>query len=100
MATLVAAQPSPKPVAIPLDPVQAILDSCRTRSIVCHWQRGVPGDEQSYAFSQSLIRDPRLNAFAQDIVVEFGNARDQSVMDRFIAGESIPGRISEESDRT
>ena len=35
---------------------------------------------------QMLLTDPRLPAALDDIVVEFGNARYQDMVDRFIAG--------------
>jgi hypothetical protein len=36
------------------------------------------------------VRDPRFPTAFQDIVVEFGNPRYQGVMDRYLAGESVP----------
>ena len=38
---------------------------------------------------QMLLTDPRLPAALGDIVVEFGNARYQDTVDRFIAGEPV-----------
>ena len=38
---------------------------------------------------QLLLADPRLPEVADDIVVEFGNARYQDTMDRFIAGQPV-----------
>jgi hypothetical protein len=40
---------------------------------------------------QMLLTDPRLPEVVDDIVVEFGNARYQDTMDRFIAGQSVVG---------
>jgi hypothetical protein len=48
-----------------------------------HW------NEQGHRFRLALIRDPRFAATFDDIVVEFGSARYQDMMDRFIAGEAI-----------
>src|SRR5262245_17923679 len=42
------------------------------------------------AFRLALIRDPRLAGVVNDVVVEFGTARYQDLMDRFIGGEEIP----------
>src|SRR5205823_2314544 len=42
------------------------------------------------AFRLSLIRDPRFAATVNDIVVEFGNAHYQDLMDRFVNGEDVP----------
>ena len=38
----------------------------------------------------SLIRDARFPRAVNDVDVQFGNARYQNVMDRFMAGENIP----------
>ncbi len=38
---------------------------------------------------EMLLNDPRLSEVIDDVVVEFGNALYQPVVDRFIAGESI-----------
>jgi hypothetical protein len=51
---------------------------------------GAHANEQGHAFRLSLIRDPRFRETVDDIVVEFGNARYQNLMDRFIRGEDVP----------
>jgi hypothetical protein len=38
----------------------------------------------------SLLRDPRLPASVNDIVVECGNMRYQPILDSYIAGENVP----------
>jgi len=38
---------------------------------------------------QLLLADPRLPEVADDVVVEFGNARYQDTMDRFVAGQPV-----------
>lgn len=45
------------------------------------------GDRQMMAFVESVVRHPRFPTLADDILVENGNARLQSVMDRYVAGE-------------
>lgn len=50
---------------------------------------GNHNNEQGHAFRLSLIRDPRFSAIVNDIVVEFGNARYQDTMDRFVSGEEV-----------
>jgi hypothetical protein len=40
---------------------------------------------------QMLLTDPRLPEVVDDIVVEFGSARYQDVVDRFIAGQPVAG---------
>jgi hypothetical protein len=47
------------------------------------------GSEQLHAFRLSLIRDPEFPAAVNDIVVEFGNARYQDLMDRFVRGGEV-----------
>jgi hypothetical protein len=78
---------APKP-ATPADPATIILDAFRTHPIVAlseghHW------NQQGHAFRASLLRDPRLAAVVQDIVVECGDARYQDVIDRYIAGGDV-----------
>jgi hypothetical protein len=75
----------------PPDPVGAIdgiLDAFRSHAIV-----GVPdahGDAHVHAFLLSLVRDPRFVQTVDDIVVEFGNARYQDVVDQFVRGGDVP----------
>jgi hypothetical protein len=83
---VVAAAQTP---AIPADPTAVVLDAFRTRPIVAlsegpHWNL------QSHAYRTSLIRDPRLAKTVNDIVVEFGTARYQDVIDRYVAGVDVP----------
>ncbi len=81
-------QQSKRP-AVPLEPAAAILDAFRSYSIVALGE-GPHGNEQAHQFRLSLIRNPGFAAIVNDIVVEFGNARYQDVMDRFVRGENIP----------
>ena len=79
---------APKP-AIPEDPTTVILNAFRSHQLVAlsegqHW------NEKSHAYRMRLIRDPRLAGVVNDIVVEFGDARYQNVIDRFVAGEEVP----------
>jgi hypothetical protein len=43
-----------------------------------------------HRFLRTLILDPRFGAVADAVVVEFGNARHQALVDRFVAGERVP----------
>jgi hypothetical protein len=45
---------------------------------------------EEHAFLRRLISDPRFPDKATNIVVEFGNARYQSVIDRYISGKRVP----------
>jgi hypothetical protein len=47
------------------------------------------GNEQGHAFRMRLLGDPRFATTVNDILVEFGNARYQELMDRFIRGEEV-----------
>jgi hypothetical protein len=78
----------------PLDPVQAILDAFRSHDIVALGE-GAHGNEQGHAFRLALIRDPRFSGTVNDILVEFGNARHQDLIDRFVRG----GDVSDEALR-
>ena len=51
---------------------------------------GPHGNEQGHRFRLSLINDPRIAAVVNDIVVEFGNARYQNIVDDFVRGSDVP----------
>ncbi len=74
--------------AVPIEPITAILDAFKSHDVVALGE-GAHGNEQGHRFRLSLIRDPRFRATVNDIVVEFGNARYQDVMDRFVGGEQV-----------
>lgn len=76
--------------AKPLDPVTAIVDAFRTHDVVALCD--AHGNVQSQNFLKALIRDPRFTAVANDIVIEFGNARYQDVVDRYVRGEAVDER--------
>ena len=87
--TLALAQTAGVP-AKPLDPVSAIVDAFRDHDIVA--LSDAHGNVQSQNFLKALIRDPRFTAVANDIVIEFGNARYQDVVDRYVRGEAVDER--------
>jgi hypothetical protein len=74
--------------AVPLEPVEAILEALRSHAIVA-LDAGDHGNEQGHAFRLSLVRDPDFAMTVNDIVVEFGNALYQDVIDRFAYGEDV-----------
>jgi hypothetical protein len=85
-----AAQPPTQPIpAVPLDPINAILDAFRDHAVVA-LSEGTHGNEQGLAFRLSLIRDSRFLARVNDIVLEGANARYQDVMDRYVRGDDVP----------
>lgn len=81
-------QPSAPPMAVPVEPIAAILNAFSSHAIVALGE-GAHGNEQSHAFRLALIRSPRFAATVNDIVVEFGNALYQDVMDRFTRGDDV-----------
>jgi hypothetical protein len=99
ITVIVRAQtPAPAPIqkqagsglAAPIEPISAIVEAFRSHAVVAIGNVEFRGNEQSHVFQLSLIRDPRFTAVANDILVEFGNARYQEVLDRFIRGEDVP----------
>ena len=78
-----------QPRASPVDPVDGILRAFETHRVVA-LAEGNHGNEQGHAFRVALISDPRFAALVDDIVVEFGNARYQDVIDRFVGGAEVP----------
>lgn len=88
IATTSASQTVASPAAVPVEPIAAIIDAFRSHSVVA--LPDAHGNEQRHAFLISLIRDPRFAATVNDIVVEFGSARYQDVIDRFSRGEDVP----------
>ncbi len=87
-AFLFAQAPLPGPAA-PVEPIAAIVEAFRSHPIVA-LGNVEGGNEQAHAFQLALLRDSRFTAAASDILVEFGNARYQDVVDRFVRGEDVP----------
>jgi hypothetical protein len=83
----VAAQERARPPAMPVEPVAAIAEALRSHRIVAF--SDAHGNRELYAFAISVIRDARVRALLNDIVIENGNARYQGVMDRYVRGESV-----------
>jgi hypothetical protein len=74
-------------LAVPVEPVPAIVEAFRSHPIVTF--SDPHGVEQVAAFELSVVRDPRIRGIVNDIVIENGNARYQDVMDRFVRGENV-----------
>jgi Haem-binding uptake, Tiki superfamily, ChaN len=74
--------------ATPLDPIDAIIEACRSHQIVALGE--AHDNEQEQAVRLALIRDPRFARCVNAIVVEFGNALYQDTIDRFVRGEEVP----------
>lgn len=68
-----------------------------TKAIIAAFER-VPivaiadlhGLQQNHDFIASLVRDPDLPNKINDIVVEFGNAKYQAIIDRYTNGDNVP----------
>lgn len=88
VSTSIAAQQHAQKPAVPVDPIPAILDAFRLHEVVALGD--AHGNEQAQAFLKSLVRDPRFAAAVNDIVIEFGNARYQGLVDRFVNGADVP----------
>jgi len=73
--------------------VDVIVDAFATHALVAIGE--AHGNLRDHEFRLALIRDPRLFARVDDVFVEFGNARYQRLVDRFVAGE----RVSDQSLR-
>jgi hypothetical protein len=77
--------------AVPVEPVDAVLDAFQAHSLVA---LGEPHrNEQAHAMRVALLRDRRVANVIDDIVVEFGSARYQGVIDRFVRGEQVPDEV-------
>jgi len=74
--------------AVPLDPIAAILDMLRAHDIVA-LDEGAHRNEQSHAVRLALLRHTRFPEVVDDIVVEFGNAAYQQLIDRFVQGHDV-----------
>jgi hypothetical protein len=75
--------------AVRVDPISGIIDAFRSHQIVALGE-GIHGNTQAHAVRLALVRDPRFAAVVNDIVVEFGSSRYQTVMDRFVGGGDVP----------
>ena len=80
-------QVQPKP-AVPVEAIGGIVDTFRTHRLVGLGE-GPHGNIEGHRFRLSLIRDRRFSAVVNDIVVEFGTARYQELMDRFVRGDAV-----------
>lgn len=86
LALAVCTTSTPPP---PSDPVAAqLLDTFAMHDVVV-LDEGGHGNENTHAFLDRLLRDPRTAHTIDDIVVEFGTARHQAVIDRFVAGGDV-----------
>jgi hypothetical protein len=86
----VPAQTTAQRVAVPLEPVTAVLDAARTHDVVA-LGLGRHNNLQGHAFLMRLLQNPRLPDVVTDVVIECGNARYQGMADDFVlAGRAVP----------
>jgi hypothetical protein len=71
------------------DAITAIIEAFGTHSVVALGE-GDHNNEQGHGFRMALLRDARFAGLVNDIVVEFGNAFYQSVIDWFVSGGDVP----------
>ena len=83
------ATPPERPIK-PVEPVEAILAAFDAHDIVA-LDEGRHGNEQGHQLRLRLIRHAAFAGRVNDLVVEFGNARYQPLMDRYIRGEDVAG---------
>jgi hypothetical protein len=74
--------------ALAQDPVQGIITLFDTYRIVMLGE--IHESKQEYDLLRKLVATPGFSDRVNDIVMEFGNARYQDVVDRYIAGENVP----------
>src|SRR5439155_20551896 len=74
----------------PVGAIPTIVEAYRSHAVLRVYDGREHGDPEGHAFILSLVRDPRLAAVADDIVVECCNALYQDRIDRFVRGEEIP----------
>ncbi|HEX9083219.1 MAG TPA: ChaN family lipoprotein [Gemmatimonadaceae bacterium] len=70
------------------DPAAALVDAFRTHRVVLLGE--VHRSAEMHAFMRALIASPEFGRVVDDIVVEATNVRYQSLLDRYIAGDSVP----------
>jgi hypothetical protein len=73
---------------IPQPAVEEVLEEFRVRPLVAIGE--AHRNQQVHDFIVHLVTDPRFSQTVDDIVVEFGTARHQNIIDRYIAGDSVP----------
>ena len=71
------------------DAVGTVLDAFRDHSVVA-LDEGGHGNLAVHGFVERVLRDPRSHGLIDDIVVEFGTAKYQGVIDTFVNGGHVP----------
>ena len=84
---LVAAVPA-GPDPVPRDAYGALFEAAGQRPLVAFLE--LHGSTEQHTFLRSLVRRPEFGRAYDDIVVEFGSARYQVTIDRYVRGERVP----------
>jgi outer membrane protein OmpA-like peptidoglycan-associated protein len=79
---------APTPASKALPATKYIARAFQTHPLVALSE--LHGNPESQALFTSIVRDPDFQRAAPDIVVEFGNARFQDTVDRYLAGGDVP----------
>ena len=72
----------------PQNAVSALMQLFQSHDIVMFGE--VHDNKQEYEWLCKLVKTPGFADHVDDIVVEFGNARYQKTVDRYVAGEDLP----------
>jgi len=84
----VSAGQASRRAAVPVDPVDGILEAFKTHQVVM--LPGGHGGKRGYELLSRILRDPRSPGLITDVVVEFGTSRYQDLIDRYMRGEAMP----------
>jgi hypothetical protein len=74
--------------AVPVDPVDGILDAFKTHQVVM-LPGGAHGGQREFDLLLRILRDARTPGLVNDLVVEFGTSRHQDMIDRYMRGDAI-----------
>ena len=84
-ACAMLAQTPPAPAPVPA--VDGVIAALRAHRLVAITDPH--GDATMQALIRSVMADPRFESSVDDVVVEVGNARYQSMVDRYVAGGDV-----------
>lgn len=82
-----AAQETAPRLAMPVDPVEAIIQEFETHDFVAIV---VGGYDEEHEVLHTLLNTPAFSSIVDVIVVEFGGSRHQDTIDTFTSGGSVP----------
>ena len=85
MPVVLAGQPAPAP-PVPVPALEGVIAAMRANQLVAI--SDPHGSATSQGFIRQLIADPRFADVVDDIVVEIGNARYQSLADDYVNGKT------------